>query len=69
MVVGRHSWGPTTEPRGCAVGGELRDGEDGSRQLVGATMENIQLREYVETAELGSLEDFCQAAQCGWKAY
>ena len=27
------------------------------------------MREYVETAELGSPEDFCRAAQRGEKAY
>ena len=43
--------------------------KDGSCQLEGATVEHVRMREYVETAELGSVEDFCQAVQRGWKAY
>ena len=68
-VIGVHSWGPSMEPRAGTVSGAAREGEDGSGRLDGASVERGSMQEYVETAELGSLSDFCRAAQRGWKAY
>ena len=64
-----HSWGPSADPWAETVGGAARGAEDGSGLPDGGGAARVSVREYVETAELGSLEDFCRAAQRGEKAY
>lgn len=68
-VIGVHSWGPSTEPRADGVSGAARAGEDGSGPTDVGSAARGSVREHVEAAELGSLDDFCRAAQRGAKAY
>ena len=68
-VIGVHSWGPSTEPQAQIVGGAAGAGEDGSDRQDGGSATRDSVWEYVETAELGSLENFCRAAQRRGKAY
>jgi hypothetical protein len=68
-VIGVHSWGPSADPRAETVGGAARGAADGSGLPDGGGAARVSVREYVETAELGSLEDFCSAARRGEKAY